>query len=59
MAEPHVVAALRDKRAELSGSVADLEKQIGRHCQLNTDGDSFAHFSVRIEGQKRINRHRK
>ena len=31
MAEPHVVAALKDKRAELSGSIADLEKRIGRH----------------------------
>jgi hypothetical protein len=31
MAEPHVVAALRDKRAELSGSIADLEKRIGQH----------------------------
>jgi len=24
MAEPHVVAALKDKRAELSGGIADL-----------------------------------
>src|SRR5688572_33509925 len=31
MAEPHIVAALRDKRAELSGSIADLEKRIGQH----------------------------
>jgi hypothetical protein len=31
MAEPHVVTALRDKRAELSGAIADLEKRIGRH----------------------------
>src|SRR4051795_8779849 len=31
MAEPHVVAALKDKRAELSGSIADLEKRIGQH----------------------------
>jgi hypothetical protein len=31
MAEPHVVAALRDKRAELSGTIADLEKRIGQH----------------------------
>jgi len=31
MAEPHVVAALRDKRAELSGTIADLEKSIGQH----------------------------
>src|SRR3954464_11300929 len=31
MAEPHVVAALRDKRAELSGTIVDLEKQIGQH----------------------------
>ena len=30
MAEPHVVAALKDKRAELSGSIADLEKRIGQ-----------------------------
>ena len=29
MAELHVVAALKDKRAELSGSIADLEKRIG------------------------------
>jgi hypothetical protein len=31
MAEPHVVASLKDKRAELSGSIADLEKRIGQH----------------------------
>src|SRR3954453_7621159 len=31
MAEPHVVAALRDKRAELSGAIVDLEKSIGQH----------------------------
>ena len=31
MAEPHVVAALRDKRSELSGTIADLEKRIGQH----------------------------
>ena len=31
MAELHVVAALKDKRAELSGSIADLEKRIGQH----------------------------
>ena len=31
MAEPHVVAALRDKRAELSGTIVDLEKSIGQH----------------------------
>ncbi|MGF7213813.1 hypothetical protein GGE65_008465 [Skermanella aerolata] len=31
MAEPHVVAALKDKRAELSGSIANLEKRIGQH----------------------------
>ena len=31
MAEPHVVAALKVKRAELSGSIADLEKRISQH----------------------------
>ena len=31
MAEPHVVATLKDKRAELSGGIADLEKRIGQH----------------------------
>jgi hypothetical protein len=31
MAESHVVAALKDKRAELSGGIADLEKRIGQH----------------------------
>jgi hypothetical protein len=31
MAEPHVVAALKDKRADLSGTIADLEKQISQH----------------------------
>ena len=31
MAEPHVVAALRDKRAELPGTIVDLEKRIGQH----------------------------
>ena len=40
MAEPHVVAALKDKRAELSGSIADLEKRIGQHRAdlLHVDG---------------------
>jgi hypothetical protein len=31
MAELHVVAALKDKRAELSGTIVDLEKRIGQH----------------------------
>src|SRR5215218_3489076 len=31
MAESHVIAALKDKRAELSGGIADLEKRIGQH----------------------------
>ena len=31
MAAAHVIAALRDKRAELSGGIADLEKRIGQH----------------------------
>ena len=31
MAEPHAVAALKDKRAELSGIIADLEKRIHQH----------------------------
>lgn len=31
MGEPHVVSALRDKRAEVSGLIADLEKRIGQH----------------------------
>ena len=31
MAEAHVVAALKDKRAELSGGITDLEKRIGQH----------------------------
>ena len=31
MAEPHVIAALKDKRAELAGIIADLEKGINRH----------------------------
>ena len=30
MAAAHVIAALRDKRAELSGGIADLEKRIGQ-----------------------------
>jgi hypothetical protein len=30
MAEAHVVAALKDKRAKLSGGIADLEKRIGQ-----------------------------
>ena len=40
MAEPHVVAALKDKRAELSGGIADLEKRIGQHRAdlLHVDG---------------------
>jgi hypothetical protein len=40
MAEPHVVAALKDKRAELSGNIADLEKRIGQHRAdlLHVDG---------------------
>jgi hypothetical protein len=31
MAETHVLSALRDKRAELSGLILDLEKKIGRY----------------------------
>ena len=31
MAEAHAVAALKDKRAELSGGITDLEKRIGQH----------------------------
>ena len=31
MAEPHVIAALREKRAELAGIIADLEKRINGH----------------------------
>jgi hypothetical protein len=31
MAEPHVVSALKDKRAEVSGAIADLERRIGQH----------------------------
>ncbi len=31
MGEPHVISALRDKRAELSGLIRDLEKRIGQH----------------------------
>ena len=31
MAEPHVVAARKDKRAELAGLIADLEKRINGH----------------------------
>src|ERR1700719_4770744 len=30
MAEPHVISALRLKRAEISGHIHDLEKRIGR-----------------------------
>jgi hypothetical protein len=40
MVEPHVVAALKDERAELSGNIADLEKRIGQHRAdlLHVDG---------------------
>lgn len=31
MAEPHVVTALRAKRAEISGHIADLERKLARH----------------------------
>jgi hypothetical protein len=31
MAEPHVITALRAKRAEISGHVADLERKLARH----------------------------
>lgn len=31
MAEAHMVSALRDKRAELSGVIADLEQRIAQH----------------------------
>ena len=30
MSEPHVVSALRAKRAEISGHIHELEKKIGR-----------------------------
>lgn len=31
MAEPHVVSALRDKRAEISGVIEDMERRIAQH----------------------------
>ncbi|MDR3419988.1 MAG: hypothetical protein P4L80_01900 [Xanthobacteraceae bacterium] len=31
MAEPHVITALRAKRAEISGNVHDLERKLARH----------------------------
>jgi hypothetical protein len=31
MAEPHVITALRAKRAEISGHVHDLERKLARH----------------------------
>src|ERR1700704_3755120 len=31
MAEPHIVSALRAKRAEISGHVHDLERRLARH----------------------------
>lgn len=31
MGEPHVISALRDKRAELSGTIKALEAKIGQH----------------------------
>jgi hypothetical protein len=31
MGEPHVISTLRDKRAELSGLIRDLERKIGQH----------------------------
>ncbi len=31
MATPHVVSALQEKRAEVSGVIADLERRIARH----------------------------
>ncbi len=31
MAEPHVVSALRDKRAEISGVIEDMERWIAQH----------------------------
>lgn len=31
MGEPHVISALRDKRAELSGQIQALEAKIGQH----------------------------
>jgi hypothetical protein len=31
MAEPHVISALRAKRAEISGHVHDLERRLARH----------------------------
>ncbi|MBE7157084.1 MAG: hypothetical protein INR62_01390 [Rhodospirillales bacterium] len=31
MGEPQIVGALRDKRAELSGFIADLEKRMAQH----------------------------
>jgi hypothetical protein len=37
MAEPHVIVALKDKRAELSGGIADLEKRIGRDSTWTDD----------------------
>ena len=31
MGEPHVVSALREKRAEISGAILELEKRMAQH----------------------------
>lgn len=40
MSEPHVVSALRAKRAEISGHIHDLERKLARHraSLANIDG---------------------
>ena len=40
MGEPHVVSALRDKRSELSGLIAHLERQIDQHLADLTHVDA-------------------
>ena len=40
MAEPHVVSALRTKRAEISGYIADLERKINRQRAVLANVDA-------------------
>lgn len=63
MAEPHVVSALRDKRAEVSGLIADLERRIAQQradlvhvdAVLQLYSPNLEPASIAVKGVRRKN----
>lgn len=46
MAEPHVVSALKDKRAEIAGVIEDMERRIAQHRADLVHVDAVLRFYV-------------